>query len=728
MPRHPHVPAPRSFLAALLVLTAISGCNCDDGLQRIDDPKEEPAEPGLDIIEEPEMPEPEPPADPVWSLTWAETSPVELHFGEVRPLHAMLVDDRGQPVSNVPVAFEVSDPAVALGSLEVMTDATGTAEVDLLAGALAVDVVITANAPFASPAELNVQVLPPPIISLEVHTSTTARIPLPHSELFVFTFAPDASVSCATLPGDVSAEQQATLGQLPTLSIFQVGNDAKKVVVLAAGYGPTGDLVATGCGETVTHTADTSIEPNVVEVEIHQLPSVLEGEYDVLMSMALGGLLPEPYESTVDLITGVLADPAGYAVYRALRNMDEDSGTSFVHWDLGMGDELASFDDVRDNPATFPTWSLARDLFADELEQSLGPTYTDITTVGGDLRDIVTDFEIGARLSVAADDEADPFDNALVVDELWNDLVFEWSRGCAEGDLACIRRPIALENTQYAPVTTSYGATWAHDPSGVTTERFNVTADPHRLALRYGAILLIALDELLYPALGADSLSGFLINLVDCTAVGQAIADALGGPPFLYTGFCTTGMTLAANQIEEELLALEVGEGDPELDIYDEEGAVGDAWFWLTDADRDLFTEEVPMLEVDVRWVDPDNPDVSEEVAAPITGAGRLAATGCTRDLDCGSNETCQPVPHYLLVAEVELDCRRAVGALLGEADCSSDEQCASGLCNAGHCYAACADDGACGEGSCSLFGATLDLDGTMTGLGQVPAPSCVLP
>ncbi len=523
--------APRIFLFALLAITAVSGCNCDDGLQRIDDPKEEPAEPGLPVVEEPEM-EPDPPPDPVWTLAWVEPSPVEVHFGEVLPLHAVLVDERGQPVTNVPVAFEASDPAVALGSLEALTDATGTVEVDLLAGQLSVDVVLTATAPYAVPATLEVTVLPPPIVNLEVHTSTTARIPLPQSELFVFTFAPDSSESCATLPGAFTAEQQATLGQLPTVSIFQVGREVKKVVVLAAGYGPTGDLVATGCGETVTHTSDISSDPNVVEVEIVQLPSVLTGEYDVLMSMGLGGLLPEPYESTVDLITGVLADPAGYAVYRALKNMDEDSGTSFVHWDLGMGDELASFDEVRDNPGQFPTWSLARDLFADELEQSLGQTYVDITTVGGDLRDIVTDFEVGARFVVAPAEAANPDPHAVVIDELWNDLVFEWSWGCAEGDLACSRRPIALENTQYAPVTSSYDGTWEHDPSPAMSERFYVRTFPHRLALRYGAIILIALDELLYPALGADSLSSFLINLVDCAGVGQAIADALGGPPW----------------------------------------------------------------------------------------------------------------------------------------------------------------------------------------------------
>jgi hypothetical protein len=81
----------------------------------------------------------------------------------------------------------------------------------------------------------------------------------------------------------------------------------------------------------------------------------------------------------------------------------------------------------------------------------------------------------------------------------------------------------------------------------------------HVLPISYGAVLRIALDEAIIPLLdpNAADLGDVLNNMVDCAAVGQQIANAVGfGGAAVWQGFCVTGLDLAAQQIYDQITGI----------------------------------------------------------------------------------------------------------------------------------------------------------------------------
>jgi hypothetical protein len=303
----------------------------------------------------------------------------------------------------------------------------------------------------------------------------------------------------------------------------------------------------------------------------------------------------------------------------------------------------------------------------------------------------------------------------------------------------CARRAVQLTDANYAPVATAYTAVAQHAPvPGGETERFSIQNEQHLFSLRYGAVIMIALNEVIFPSLpgglAGNSFEEVLVNMVNCTSVGTALFNWFGFPAAsTYEGACNFGLSFAAGYLEEQLLALQVGGGDPQLAAKEQTGALGSGQLYLVDKSHDLFADTVQELEFLVQWNNPDNGGASEDILAPITGDGRLAATNCTSDALCSGSLSCQAIPHYLKVRLVEQTCAKPSGASLGEDACTTNNQCASGLCvgagTAGAtCFSACGSDLDCGLGSCVDDGASLNLESIMAGLGSTTAPTCLLP
>lgn len=86
------------------------------------------------------------------------------------------------------------------------------------------------------------------------------------------------------------------------------------------------------------------------------------------------------------------------------------------------------------------------------------------------------------------------------------------------------------------------------------TGKFNV--GQHSIPLQYGTVLRIGLDNAIIPLLdpSASNLSDLLHDQIDCAAVGQAVADAVGfGSESLYEGACNTGLDKAADLIYQKI-------------------------------------------------------------------------------------------------------------------------------------------------------------------------------
>jgi hypothetical protein len=725
--------ATKILFTAILSLSVAATVGCEGCAEKpapTDDGKNDlPTGPGGEEgEEEPNVdPQPEPRA-----LSYTGAVPVELFYTQSQALDFTLTTEGGRKLAGETVMFTMTGSGGTLNVGSATTDANGKATVIFQAGSVDGDATVTASADLVDTAvNVPVSVRVNPYGNLVVAVNSVTRIPVDHAEVLVYR-APAANVpTCdalevmTTVP---TATFAADFNVVPGNRTFTDQDHGHAVTALVSGYNERGDLIAMGCAQGAITGGSTA----TVTATLEQLPSILDGDYDVLMAVDVGNALPEPYETYVDTTTAVLSDPAGYAVYQALIALDNEMGFSFVHIDDNGTERVATWDEVSSAPNTFTTWALAQNILETALVNQFGEDYNTVTTVGGDIRQTVTAFEVGARFGLTPSTTDDVFN----VSEQWNDVVFTWNLGCDEGDVACARRAVQLDDTNYAPVATEYSALAQHKPTTEQSERFEVTTDPHLFALRYGAIIMIAMNEVVFPSLpegiAGDSLDEVLLNIVNCDNVGEAISDAIGfGSGSLYATFCEIGVGSLSDTIEGQVLNLQVGQGNPELGPKEQDGALGGGKFYLHDGDHNLATEMVKTLEMQVQWNDDEN-GANEDILAPITGEGRMAASGCTSDATCEYGEACVPKAHYLKVAQVEMTCEANAGGALGEDACNSDADCASGICigagsGDGSCFAACDSDDACGAGACTADAFEMDLESVMPGLGQVGAASCVL-
>ena len=86
-----------------------------------------------------------------------------------------------------------------------------------------------------------------------------------------------------------------------------------------------------------------------------------------------------------------------------------------------------------------------------------------------------------------------------------------------------------------------------------------MTIADHKLPLQYGAVLRIALDEAIIPLVdpNAANLTELLQSLVNCQAVGQAVANQIGFGAGAAETACNAGLALAANKIYDKLAEID---------------------------------------------------------------------------------------------------------------------------------------------------------------------------
>ena len=87
-----------------------------------------------------------------------------------------------------------------------------------------------------------------------------------------------------------------------------------------------------------------------------------------------------------------------------------------------------------------------------------------------------------------------------------------------------------------------------------------LTIASHNVPLAYGKLMRLGLDAAIIPVLdpSARNLGDLLAHLVDCQAVGQAIADAIGiGSASTFAGACTLGLSAGANFVYSKIDAID---------------------------------------------------------------------------------------------------------------------------------------------------------------------------
>jgi hypothetical protein len=709
----------RRVVPALLMLPLAVGAACDgctDPLAPLENPQIDPLTPDGDADNENRR------------LSLEGGSPVVAYRGStVNLVFKVLGETTFAPKAGVDIGIESEGFAATVLGSDFVTGADGTVSVpvraELFDGSLTVTATMEDVDGGIETAVATVQVVENPAATLKVSVSAMTRIPVTTATAHVYISA--GAPTCEVLLAQRAAPPSsftASFSAVPQTKTFNDQSTGQRASVLVFGHGANGSTVARGCA--ALDRLEGGVD-NLLAVALTQQQTVVTGDYDVLMNVALGAALPAPYDTILDNVTGVLADPAGMALFFVMR----EAGLEF--------DETDTYGTAEATPSAFPFWNQFRTALDGVLADSLGQAYVDVTDVGAGLRDVVTDFEIGGRLALT-----EPSLNVYEIEESWRDAVVYWPLPCdTAADMACARKSISLADPALAPVTATYGATVTHAPVGSDTERYSVVTDEHGLQLNYGAFVLAILEQVVFPnlpaSIRADSLGGVLINVVGCQDIADAVGDGNPATPpsvteNLVNFACTQGLNLAAAFAENQLTQLNVAASNPGLG---QDGLSSSSVFTLKDENRDTELETVADFTSDLGWYRANDPTFSEDIRAPITGAGIRARAICEDDSVCGAGQVCTPAPSYLKIAAVTFGCRPVVGSLAGGAACTTDTQCGSGMCDpvglggALVCYEACNSPADCGFGlTCGSDAALIDLDTSLAGLGDVVVGGCEAP
>lgn len=722
----------RLYFFAALLAAPLSACNCsEDPLTPAEGPRD--ADPpiildgGLKADAEPaDTGEPPDTGIPEGrELTFDGPSPLTVFYSAQQDLRFILTTESGAFVPQATINFAISGTAGVLSAMTATTDANGRALVRFTAGTIGGASIITATADYAQPEIVEIHVGEDPNADLIVDVASGARIAVTDADAMIYVGPVGTVPTCAQLLAAAMPPVPTftgTYSMLPGSSTFTALQTGSSVSVLATGTNADGVLVARGCTDGARLVGGTATH---VLVTLQQLPAELDGDYDALLLMDIGQTLPPPYGPTIVLITDFLADPAGWVVYQTLAALDDQIGSTFLEWTPPTGPaRRATFPEVRANPLQFGTWEAARDLLENFLITQFGQTYVDLTTIGGDISHAIRSFEVGAGYTLTSTGAP----GRVEVTEEWKAFVFQWQYGCPAGDLGCARRAYQLSgpNAHLAPAQAMYGATINYTPTAMETERYSLTLDPHTINIRYGAIVLLVLNTIVFPnlppPLAGNNLTDVIGNIASCPAVATSLANATGFPASFFQSICDAAVIAAATYIENQILGLD-SVNNPGLIVGLSPSGGGE--MILVDHDRDLATELVESFTTYASWSNNQNN------ITPIIGDGRRAATQCTRDADCLGGTVCSPIASYLKVRATENDCRHPRGTGAGTSVCAVDADCASGLCfNAGGpspiCFAACATPNNCAVGTCVADVLSLDLNSILMGLGDSGVDACV--
>lgn len=101
----------------------------------------------------------------------------------------------------------------------------------------------------------------------------------------------------------------------------------------------------------------------------------------------------------------------------------------------------------------------------------------------------------------------------------------------------------------YAPAEIGAEVTEVKD-LGITLTGDKLTIAEHTMPLRYGALLGVALEDIIIPEVdpAASSITELLANMIDCNQIGAELSAEIGfGSAGLYAGACTLGLGAVGN-------------------------------------------------------------------------------------------------------------------------------------------------------------------------------------
>ena len=355
--------------------------------------------------------------------------------------------------------------------------------------------------------------------------------------------------------------------------------------VIGIGKDKNGPALVWGCDDT---SAEVSIiTSTTVLVELHDLPPLWKGKYEVTTKFDLVSALPDNVEGIVNTVLGFFTDPAGQLLVLVC-----DLGS-----DVGVIGELCGFvfQDPK-NPCLTPESTcfksigltikkLVTNLLEDLVKDNIAG---DILFTGADIAKILKELELEATLEFKNEPKADGTFTTEDTAEEWHSVVYRWTLGtdCAPDDLECGKHKFNIQAFQDESIVSSFSGHVAYDDA-----KNMLHIDAHGLKLNYGKLLLYVIEKQLLPLIAGDGSDGnpkidsfeeYLkillggkeclkweidpdVDKTCCQAFAENLTNSSTGSGLAYDVAklaCDAGLPLASDQLKSLLLGLVADSGD----------------------------------------------------------------------------------------------------------------------------------------------------------------------
>ncbi len=411
---------------------------------------------------------------------------------EVRYLSA-----EGNPISGTVEFFVEGDPAGGtLSGHSARTDADGVASITLRTGTQAnFDVVATAELA-QDPARVGIQVQPLSFGSLDYVVTYTGLRVVDSAEVALF-----SNITCSDLDRSVPSPAQVGYAFLRARETFDNVEVGVPMAVYALGIDRNDNVAAEACADVTLSGPTGNVEINLADVG-----ELFGGTYSVEETFDVTAGFSPALDFTLDLLTGLATDPARWLV-----------------------DYVAGSDSV-------PSWlrsalssRVTRDLVANALRNAIDdihvPGYvSDLFDLGHGIDTAFTQLTLDGELTFGEGTEFGTYDGTHLVTGIHFPLV-----GGGEAN----RSIRALAN-----LTVEVGPT--------------ITMHEHTLAIPFGQVVEMVLNEVLLPALpgSPSSTHELLTQLLDCSSIASSLAGEDATVESIANGVCDVGLTVLSGVIE----------------------------------------------------------------------------------------------------------------------------------------------------------------------------------
>ncbi|MFO0751048.1 MAG: hypothetical protein U1F43_36045 [Myxococcota bacterium] len=424
-----------------------------------------------------------------------------ISFTEQRTLKMVYSED-GVVTPGQTVKFALENDTANLGHLNTLsgvTDAQGIAQVVAKANSANVGQFVVkayvdggTNPPPAK--YFDVVVTPKGQVPLTVVATYNGTRPVGTYSVLLYRQNPQGAPGCTDLLAlmDQTASQSrdnVLLAQSAKFPEFdKLEQDGKqKYTVLAVSKNGNDTVQAWGCNAT-----EAEVEwgkSKTVTVELTDRPPLYKGAYDVISKFDFISAIPEPYRTYVNYVVEFFQDPTGTILKLAcdLLTAPGDTLNSFC--------DLVFDEDGSGNLQLSALGGFVSDLLDAVIQGLLADTvFSKIFQVGGDVADILKEFELRATFTFKKEPDATGKFADGDTTENWHTVKVKWTLGAncdPDTEQGCGVQQFSMSAFQQQAVTGSFKAQVANF--------YDLTIDMHPLNLKYGALISYFMEAFLIP-------------------------------------------------------------------------------------------------------------------------------------------------------------------------------------------------------------------------------------